>query len=197
MPQEAVPQLDDLYESGFVPLLMHIKQFGFGALATSIERFGIYSVGRLGRLVWHSPESEEIPAILDALAMGRQHYISGQFGGGTPDFRAISGDTADIFFHFGWHYQHPPQIKVRHGCLDCSTESSAVAAMPEERLHSKERNSLLIVIAALCKSDDLDLDRHAASNLLERVEEIGCKLSLDTLRGIARQAKVARETYSR
>lgn len=60
----------------------------------------------------------------------------------------------------------------------------------EKQLSTKERNSLLTLIAALCKEAKYDLDRRGiAGSLAKATEELGKPLSDDTIRGILKQVK--------
>lgn len=60
----------------------------------------------------------------------------------------------------------------------------------EKPLSTKERNSLLTLIAALCKEANYDLDKRGiAPSLAKATEELGKPLSDDTIRGILRQVK--------
>lgn len=60
----------------------------------------------------------------------------------------------------------------------------------EKPLSTKERNSLLALVAALCKEAKYDLNqRGIASSLAKATEELGKPLSDDTIRGILKQVK--------
>lgn len=60
----------------------------------------------------------------------------------------------------------------------------------EKQLSTKERNSLLMLIAALCKEAKYDLNKRGiAASLAKATEELGKPLSDDTIRGILKQVK--------
>ncbi len=59
---------------------------------------------------------------------------------------------------------------------------------PEKQLTSKERNSLLVLIGALCKEVDIDPNqRGVAASLVAMTEIIGAPLTDDTIRKILKQ----------
>jgi hypothetical protein len=63
-------------------------------------------------------------------------------------------------------------------------------SLKEKPLSTKERNSLLTLIAALCKEAKYDLNqRGIASSLAKATEELGKPLSDDTIRSILKQVK--------
>ncbi len=60
----------------------------------------------------------------------------------------------------------------------------------EKPLSTKERNSLLTLIAALCNEANFDIEqRGIASSLVKATEQLGRPLSDDTIRGILKQVK--------
>jgi hypothetical protein len=64
------------------------------------------------------------------------------------------------------------------------------APSAEKPLSSKERNSLLTLIAALCKQAGFDIDRRGiAISLAKATEQLGKPLTDDTIRGIIKQVK--------
>lgn len=58
----------------------------------------------------------------------------------------------------------------------------------EKALGANERNTLLVIIAALCKRANIDADNHkAASELVRAIESIGLTLTNDTTRKVLAQ----------
>ena len=68
----------------------------------------------------------------------------------------------------------------------------------EKALASKERNSLLVLIGALCKQVDIDpKQRGVAASLVAMTELVGAPLTDDTIRKILSQIEPAIDSRSK
>lgn len=76
-----------------------------------------------------------------------------------------------------WKEQAAPAIKE----LEALKKNAA-------QLSTTERNTLLVIIAALCKYSEIDLnERSATSSVVQRTDEIGAPVSDDTVRKVLGQ----------
>lgn len=100
------------------------------------------------------------------------------------------------------NFFHPSELPensvlvVRQSALSgflCEFEGST-----EKPLKSKERNSLLIMIAALCKEAEIDYEQRGISSAIQHLtEKIGAPLSDDTIRKVVKQLHGALDTRSK
>ncbi|RBL87878.1 hypothetical protein DDE05_00435 [Streptomyces cavourensis] len=76
-----------------------------------------------------------------------------------------------------WKEQAAPAIKELEGLKKHAAQ-----------LATTERNTLLIIIAALCKYSEIDLtERNATASVVQRTDEIGAPVSDDTVRKVLSQ----------
>ncbi|WP_300340238.1 hypothetical protein [Accumulibacter sp.] len=75
------------------------------------------------------------------------------------------------------------------------TEESPASKIPEKRLTTTERNTLLVIIAALCDYSAIKYqDRGAAGQIAKMTEEIGAPVTDDTIRTALAKIPDALET---
>jgi hypothetical protein len=77
-------------------------------------------------------------------------------------------------------------------------QKSTLADTNTRNLNPKEKNTLLVLIAALCKEANIDPStRGVASAIAKLTEQIGTPLSDDTIRKVLRQLDGARDARSK
>lgn len=68
----------------------------------------------------------------------------------------------------------------------------------EKPLTSKERNSLLVIIASLCKEANIDYNQRGVASAIQRLtEELGSPITDDTIRSVLKQINEAVESRSK
>jgi hypothetical protein len=160
------------------------ERVDIGCIATAIETVGIYGNDRYGRITNFSHDTKEGQRVLDALAEAKlnqvQFLVSGYF-----DLELLSPLSQEAFLNFGWHREVMPDFEK----FRTYVPEPPVPAV-EKPLSTKEQNTYLKLIAALCKYCEIDLfSRSAVAELRLRTEEIGLELSNDTLRKIVNALK--------
>jgi len=72
------------------------------------------------------------------------------------------------------------------------------APSPAKPLASKERNSLLVIIASLCKEADIDYSQRGVASVIQHLtEKLGSPVTDDTIRSVLKQINEAVETRSK
>lgn len=98
----------------------------------------------------------------------------------------------DNFFPSGGLGEHDYVLVIRTQEITRFIQSMEDTPAPEKPLTSKERNSLLVLIGALCKEVDIDPgNRGVAASLVAMTEVLGSPLSDDTIRKILSQIEDA------
>lgn len=102
------------------------------------------------------------------------------------------------YFPSGGLDQHEYVLVIKTTEIIRFIQSLDESSEKNKPLTSKERNSLLILIGALCKQVDIDPNkRGVASSLMGMTELIGAPLTDDTIRKILNQIKPAIESRSK
>jgi hypothetical protein len=104
----------------------------------------------------------------------------------------------DNYFPSGGLDEHDYVLVVRTNELNRFVRSLEDTSSDERPLTSKERNSLLVLIGALCKEVHIDpTQRGVASSLVAMTELIGAPLTDDTIRKILNQIEPAIDSRSK
>lgn len=74
---------------------------------------------------------------------------------------------------------------IQESLVDLAKDTRMLDRINQNSLHSRERNTLLVLIAALCRANSIDYERRGiAKQLVGLVDEIGMSISDDTVRKI-------------
>jgi hypothetical protein len=104
----------------------------------------------------------------------------------------------DNYFPSGGLSEHDYVLVVRTNELNRFIKSLEDTPSDEKALTSKERNSLLVLIGALCKQVDIDpKQRGVAASLVAMTELVGAPLTDDTIRKILSQIEPAIDSRSK
>lgn len=176
--QDKSSSLDD--DSSYFNLKMLLNEgVDIGCLASAIEEFGIFGCDSYGRQINFSPDGRGIESALYALAQTKKYYA-----------RFIAGEEPSLgveamLLNYGWYRHSMPDFAK----FNVSAASQAPPPV-DKPLSTKERNTYLKLIAALCKRCEIDIfSRSAVSELRLRTEESEQPLSSDTLRKILNDLK--------
>ena len=78
------------------------------------------------------------------------------------------------------HANSSPSIQA---VVDKNTKADAVTVREDKKLNTRERNTLLTIIAALCEYSDIDVNQRGVACQISRLtQEIGAPVSDDTVR---------------
>jgi len=146
--------------------LLSSRKVTVAKLATAIENDGIYTWDRFGR--FSLANEEDKMKALDLLA-----EMYSRPGSSVP--LEIHDEQADSTFLFGW---------AGAVCPDFETIQDSNPKPPlRKSAETNSRRTLLIIIAALAKKANIDLDeRGSARKIMELTDEIGAHISDETIR---------------
>ncbi len=89
-------------------------------------------------------------------------------------------------------------VRERDECSESNKRLSALVESAEKQLSTNERNTLLVLIAALCKQANIDYNKAGISSALAAAtDEIGAPITDDTIRKILKQIPLAVESRSK
>ena len=121
---------------------------------------------------------EEAKKIVDKYKEDRKKYLEDRKD--TP--------RENLFYPSGGLGEHDYVLVVRTEEITRFIQSLEGLSETEKPLSSKERNSLLVLIGALCKEVDIDPgQRGVAASLVAMTENLGAPLTDDTIRKILKQ----------
>ncbi|MDZ7753829.1 MAG: hypothetical protein U5S82_19840 [Gammaproteobacteria bacterium] len=148
-------------------------------IATVVEEEGALWLDGVGR--FRSAHDSEKKAILEELNTVYKHQ---QMTGGSPSDNYVSGAYFFGLEEMGTdadEYGHP-LLRARL-VLDENRKLSGPRKKPLDKdLHPKERKSLLRIVAALCKKQNIDCHkRGAATELVQVTERLGQPVSHGTI----------------
>lgn len=157
-----------------------------GEVATVIETQGCYCEDKFGRFMpVDEAQRENVLAVLAEFYRQEQEWLDHPFDSEEaeryphmardPVIRCDGFDSSDPVWHYGWPEEKRPTF---------SEGSGSIANIDSLRpLRTTERNTLLIIIAALCDHSEIKIDdRGAASQIARLTDEIGASVSDDTVR---------------
>ena len=145
--------------------------------------------GRLDRHIFNNKFSKEkVLELQEKYEKDRKEFIDGR----------KDKPKENNYFPSGGLDEHDYALVVRTTEITRFIQSLEDTAQDEKPLASKERNSLLVLIAALCKEANVNpKQRGIASSLVAMTELIGAPLTDDTIRKILNQIEPAIETRSK
>ncbi|MEL0325095.1 MAG: hypothetical protein VXA00_12125, partial [Rhodospirillales bacterium] len=121
---------------------------------------------------------EEAKKIIDKYKEDRKKYLEDRKD--TP--------RENLFYPSGGLGEHDYVLVIRTEEITRFIQSLEGLSETEKPLTSKERNSLLVLIGALCKEVDVDPgQRGVAASLVAMTEKLGAPLTDDTIRKILKQ----------
>lgn len=160
-----------------------------GALASCIEKFGIYCWDRYGRF---GPANEANTArALDLLA----EAYTRRFAVETEQWIELAFTEEPIerpsLFDFGWFDDDIPTLEMiaRDIEAESNKQGEPERKTPQRRgAETKSRDTLLTIIAALSEQAGIDPSgRGAAARIAEAVERIGATIGDDTVRAVLKE----------
>ncbi len=146
-----------------------------GTLATAIEKNGIYTWDRFGRfgLADEAGKVEALGLLAAQYAWKQELYSRGQ----SPLEQCEGPDS--VFERYGWKTKVCPDFNViRLGQSEREPRQSKSG-------ETNSRNTLLVIIAALCDYSAIDpAGRSAAGQIAKLTEEFGAAVTDDTIRNV-------------
>ncbi|WP_299772298.1 hypothetical protein [uncultured Pseudoteredinibacter sp.] len=125
---------------------------------------------------------EKIRALREKFNSTREQYLKSR----------LDSPRDNHFYPSGGLGEHDYTYVLRTHEVARFIQSLGVPSEPPKPMNSKERNSLLVLIAALCKNADIDPTlRGVTTSLVAMTENLGAPLSDDTIRKILSQLEEA------